>query len=388
MLRKEDRIILYIDDEQANLDVFKISFSNLYNIYTTTSVKEAWEILNSTNVKILISDQRMPEILGLDLINQVHNTYPDIVTILLTAFSDTNILLEAINKVGLYKYLLKPWRGDEMIMSLNNAFEKYVLVQERKKLLLDLKDQNTQLRIEKTKAEESARLKAAFLANISHEIRTPMNGIIGFSELLLQENIDKSMREKYSQLVNISTKNLLTILNDIITLSELQAETYTVNQSSTSINEIASNLHNLKNDLINKFSKENLFISIQTTSDYRNFVCPQNCIHTIIEKLFENAVKYTETGTVKLNFEINNENQNHQLLIQVEDSGIGIPKDKLGQIFEAFYQPKPDPGKINSGNGIGLTIVKSLIELVDGSINIISEPGKGSLFIVSIPIQI
>lgn len=387
MISENQKTILYIDDDQENLDVFFFAFRDIYKIHITKSIQEAWRLLNTEEIHVLISDHRMPDMLGLDFIYQVHSTYPNIVSILLTAFSDSEVMLDAINRVGVYRYVLKPWLEHEMLMTLQNAFEKHELFIEKQKLLNDLKDQNEQLKIEKEKAEESARLKAAFLGNISHEIRTPMNGIIGFSELMLDDKLNNELKKKYSLLVNTSCKNLLAVLDDIILMSQLQAETYSTNENKCLLGDIKDYVLDLSNKLTEKYSSVQVEFSIDSKESNSEMVCHFYTLQVILSKIIDNAFKYTQQGSIVVGLDKDLNEGDNWLIMKVSDTGIGIAKEHHEKIFDPFYQPHTEKGTLNAGNGVGLSIVKSLVDLLGGSISINSEPGTGTTVIVWVPIR-
>lgn len=134
--------ILYIDDDPINLEILKEFFLQRYNVITTTSISEAEDILRTQPVKVLISDQRMPEENGIDFIKRINADFPDIIKIILTAYSNQDLAVEAINDAGIFKYILKPWRFEEVKVLLENSLREYDLRFEKKQLLKELQDKN------------------------------------------------------------------------------------------------------------------------------------------------------------------------------------------------------------------------------------------------------
>jgi DNA-binding NtrC family response regulator len=131
--------VLYIDDEINNLNSFKAAFRRDFNIYTAQSAKEGRKILDSTEVGVIITDQRMPGVTGIEFLESILHVYPDIIRILLTGFSDINAVMDAINRGQVYKYLVKPWQNEELRMYIQNALEIYHLRKENRELLRKLK---------------------------------------------------------------------------------------------------------------------------------------------------------------------------------------------------------------------------------------------------------
>jgi len=313
--------------------------------------------------------------------------YPNIIPILLTAYSDIDILIDAINRVGIYRFIPKPWHEQEMIMTINNAIDKYDLIHERYKLLDDLRIQNKQLGIEKAKAEEAARLKSIFLSNISHEIRTPMNGIIGFSDLLLNSSLAEDQRKRYASLVKTSCKNLLYVIDDIIIMSELQARSYRINNENISLARIKDKIDEFARETLSRYSSRSVEFICRSPVSNRKFTGSYRSFIIILEKLTDNAFKFTEKGYVEVQISFQEKKDGDFIRLSVSDSGIGIEKEEHNRIFEDFYQIKPAEDKIYAGNGIGLSIVKNLTDLLQGTIAIESEPGEGSSFTVEIPVK-
>ncbi len=226
--------ILYVDDEKNNLLIFKDTFRRNYNIYVATSAKEGAEILKNKKIDIILSDQRMPDVSGVDFFKQTLKEYPNINRILITGYTDFKAIKSAINDAKIYQYIQKPWREDDLSATINEALKFYQLEKDNKELSEKLKLANLKLEktnaklikssdeIRKEKAEESNRLKSVFLSNLSHEIRTPMNGIIGFSRFLKNADINFAQRVEYSDIIIRSSKKLLRIIDDIVEFQDLK----------------------------------------------------------------------------------------------------------------------------------------------------------------------
>jgi PAS domain S-box-containing protein len=233
----------------------------------------------------------------------------------------------------------------------------------------------------KEKAEESDRLKSAFLANMSHEIRTPLNSILGFSELLGDTNLSSEDREEYSRLVEVSSNNLLTIINDIIDISKIESGLLEISNNQF-------NVHNLIKNIAEEFEfrvkQKGLSFTISNCDENIVLVSDRSKIIQILVNFLSNAIKFTEKGNIELGVvEIEN-----NLKFYVNDTGIGIENDFQEHIFKRFRQAENAFTRKYGGNGLGLSISKHLVELLGGKIGLNSQYGKGSTFYILIPIAI
>jgi len=234
----------------------------------------------------------------------------------------------------------------------------------------------------KEKAEESDRLKSAFLANMSHEIRTPLNSIIGFSELLIDPDFNADQQQQYAQVIIDSGNNLLTIIDDILDISKIEAGQVYITKAKFSVQKLISEI---RKPLILKANKKEIELRLDPSNPKREIFIEsdENRIRQILTNLIGNAIKFTHKGFV----EIGIKKVGDFVQFHVTDTGIGIPKDFHEQIFERFRQIDHAHNRKYGGNGLGLAISKRLVELLGGAIWLESEPGKGSTFYFLIPIS-
>ena len=232
------------------------------------------------------------------------------------------------------------------------------------------------LKMAKSKAEESDRLKSSFLANMSHEIRTPMNGIMGFANLLLEE-VENVEHKEYLEIISKSADRLLATINDVLDISRIEAGQVLISKSEFDLNQILREVHeffkanNSKLDL--RLSLESVDAFIVNTDRIK--------LNQIITNLMGNAVKFTREGYIELGY-IKGVSI---YTIYVKDTGIGIPEDKLESIFERFVQAHTIENEFE-GTGLGLSISKLFTEILGGKIWVKSKLGEGSTFYISLPI--
>ncbi len=246
--------------------------------------------------------------------------------------------------------------------------------------ITDKKRNEEELLKAKTKAEESDRLKTAFLHNISHEIRTPMNAIVGFSALLGEPDVDHQTRQSYLEVIMQSSNHLLAIISDIVDISNIEANLVKISLNEVNINYFLKSIYNQFLKLANE---KNLNLSFETNiSDTDALMLIDNTkLNQILTNLIGNALKFTKKGSINIKCCKKDSN----LEFSVSDTGIGIPPEYHERIFDRFYQVNNDLTRINEGTGLGLSISKAYVELMGGHISLTSEPGIGTVFNFSIP---
>ncbi|MCB1193236.1 MAG: PAS domain S-box protein [Leptospiraceae bacterium] len=238
----------------------------------------------------------------------------------------------------------------------------------------------------KEMADAANRAKSEFLANMSHEIRTPLNAILGFSELLrgiLQEGKGKN----YLNSIAISGKNLLSLINDILDLSKIEAGKLNIQYEPI---QIETFFNELKNIFIHKLDEKGIEFRINIDQNLPEFIILDEVrLRQVLFNILGNAIKFTNTGFVALNiFYVEQPRINEdqiELMIEVEDSGIGIPQEQLELIFDPFYQSKIHNKARQEGTGLGLAITKRLVEMMQGSIYVESQLGEGTRFRIRLP---
>jgi PAS domain S-box-containing protein len=237
--------------------------------------------------------------------------------------------------------------------------------------------------IAKERAEESDRLKMAFLSNISHEIRTPMNGILGFLDLLRDPELDEEQKERFMEIVNSSSQRMLDTINDIVELSKIESGQSEINNSLVDIPEIMRFYFNL---FYEQARKKGIKFSLESRiqGDNSQVLTDKYKIGSIINNLLNNSIKFTDNGSIILG----NYCENGSMVFYVKDTGIGIPVSRHSAIFERFVQADLNITRPYEGSGLGLSIVKAYAEALGGRVWLESEPGKGSTFFFSVPCKI
>lgn len=246
-------------------------------------------------------------------------------------------------------------------------------------LLLFSKIHLRRIRKAESIARENEKLKTAFIENISHELRTPMNAIVGFTEVAQTEGTGQDELKQYLEIILNSSKQLLSIVNDVMDTSLLesgnayvQKEEFLIGQLLNSVNAYFSPM--MKNNIMLKVKKEGADIAINSDKEK---------LTRVFHNLMNNAIKYTHTGSIEMGYQINRQD----VVFFVKDTGVGIKPELHNSIFERFKQADIELTNRCGGTGLGLSICKEMLQLLGGKIWIESEVGKGSNFYFSIPIE-
>ncbi len=254
------------------------------------------------------------------------------------------------------------------------------------KINKDLGNSLQKLKKAKDKAMENDRLKSVFLANMSHEIRTPMNAILGFSNLLLKENISDENKKEFARLIIENGNDLLNLINDIIDISKIEAEQLKINITKCNLTELMKDIYLYYNDLIIHSKKHKPEVELKLVYNQKRentyILTDPHRLRQILSNLINNAIKFTYEGKIEFGFKNSNSNK---IKFFVKDTGIGIARDKLNSIFERFNQVEDPYTKKYNGSGLGLSIAKQLVELLGGDIWVASKEGTGSSFYFTIP---
>jgi PAS domain S-box-containing protein len=252
--------------------------------------------------------------------------------------------------------------------------------------ITEMEETRQRLVLAKEKAEESDRLKTAFLANMSHEIRTPMNAIIGFSDLLAEDDLTPEEKADFISKIKMAGGALMSLINDIIDIAKIEAGQLKISESECDLNSMLTQLHGTFNELRNSSGKPNLEISLripEPESRLMIYTDPMR-LQQILTNLLSNALKFTENGNIEFGYNTGSD----FITIYVKDTGIGILPSHQKILFQRFSQIDPSSTRRYGGAGLGLAISRNLVELLGGTINVESTAGHGSLFYFTIPYRL
>jgi two-component system sensor histidine kinase/response regulator len=352
--------ILYIDDEAQNLQSFTASFRKDYNIFTTTSAKEAVAILQEKNIHVIFADQRMPAMTGVQFFESIMEKHPDPIRILVTGYTDITSAIDAINKGEVFRFISKPWDHEYVQNAIAQAFDIY-------QTRFDLRQRNLELR----KAYEEL---DKFVYNASHDLRAPLMSILGIIQLSLVEENAVTQKE-YLHLIKQSVHKLDSFIIHVIDYYKNARGTPVITEISFG-ELIAEAVDSIR--FLPGFEKIDIQTSIDQSTPFYSDIFK---LRTVFNNLLTNAVKFQDSGktvhSIKLNVAVSNDTCN----IEIADNGIGIKEADIGKVFEMFFRGiSPNPG-----SGIGLYIVREAVAKLGGDLSVSSVYGESTIFKIVLP---
>lgn len=353
--------ILYLDDEEQNLLSFSTLFRREYNIFTANTAQKAVDFLNTHDIQIILSDQKMPELSGVEFFENIRHEFPDAVRILITGYADMDAVIDAINRGQIYRYITKPWDNNELKICIDNAIEKH----NREK---ELHQKNKELERVNSELER-------FVYSASHDMRAPLASIQGIVKVAKSEGISDEKTAEYFSMVEQSANRLNDFITNII-------HYYQNTQTEEILSEVDFN--NLVDELILQYRNHDNAQGIEIRkSIIQNglFKSDSYRLKMILSNLLSNSLKFSDSKKNNKFVEIEILQNSEKAIIKVIDNGIGIAPEEIPKIFEMFY-PSADK---QSGSGVGLYIVKQAVDKMGGTILAKSEEGKETRFTVEIP---
>lgn len=389
--------VLFVDDEQNNLTVFRTAFRRYYNIYTAISAKEGLEILRQHQVHLLITDQRMPKMTGIEFLEKVIPEFPNIIRMVLTGFSDVEAIIQAINKGQVYRYITKPWNTDELKLTIDNALETYDLKIENIRLVDDLKQANLILEqkveertqevvLQRDELQTLNATKDKFFSILAHDLKNPFTAIISITKSLSDNYNDLDEEDKHYSVtrVNKSVNHLYELLENLLIWARSQTGKISFDKEKLDLASIVNTVNAVL--LVNAEKKK---ISLQSEIIEDTVISgDRNMITTVLRNLVNNAIKFTpENGTVKVFVNGAKESQNGFIEVIVQDTGIGLSEKDIQKLFRIEVSHKTIGNSKEKGTGLGLIICKEFVEHHGGKIWVESKLGEGSAFKFTVPVE-
>jgi signal transduction histidine kinase len=381
----EDRrhTLLIVDDEPDVLDSLRHLFHRRYRVLTAGSAVEALRLLETekNGVHVILSDQRMPGMTGDEFLARAREIAPDAIRLLFTGYADIQAVINAVNRGGIFRYILKPWDAAEMESVIRQATEQYDLLAERKRLIAELQQANAQLVAANRELAEADQLKTAFLEVASHELNTPITIVQGLSELLQLTNPDRPEPER--DILRQITEGSRQLSRLVAGMLKLVASREFANQLRTEPVDLAGFIRDTVARVEPFIQARRLRCRVEIAEDLGTFEVDADRIRDVLLNLLTNAIKFTpDEGEIALAAHLVEPDVAE---VRIADRGIGMEPRALQRLFSPFFT-EFDPTHHSSGDfgfgkrglGLGLYLVKTFIEQHGGSVSARSAPGEGT----------
>jgi signal transduction histidine kinase/CheY-like chemotaxis protein len=370
MIIKDNNNIITIIDDNETINVINCNFYNS-EMYSFVVEKDGLILYCSENnikhFKLNMVNKKISDVV-------TSEEYDNIRMIMLESiFTNKQIINETKIKNRIYKLIISP------IVNIDSSV-KY--------LLLNLCDVTRSRKIEdeidnlKTKLEESNSIKTIFLSNISHELRTPMNAIIGFSDLLLNNEKFNDQTERFVKSINYNAKHLDELLSNILDFSRIESKEFDLLYEKFNVNDLLDELSDIFTDVNYKKNLDFVKIEFVKTTD-KKIISDYLRLKQVLFNIISNSIKFTDSGHITISY-VTDDNF---ITFKIEDTGIGIPLDKKNKVFDRFWQCDSSSTKKYKGVGLGLSISKSIIGMLDGEIWFESVLNMGTTFYVKLKIE-
>jgi signal transduction histidine kinase len=388
--------ILIVDDQVANIEILAgyLEMQGYQNIRSTVDSRKVLELFAEFNPDLILLDLAMPYLTGFEVMEQLKKVMPKntyLPVLVLTADINSDSKKQALSG-GASDFLTKPFDLNEVGLRIKNLLfarflhtqmldQNQVLEMKVRERTGELERINRELTEAKIKAEESDKLKTAFLNNISHEIRTPFNGILGFLSLLEEDDLEPDERRDYTQIINQSADRLLKTINDIVEIATIQAGQADLTLDQSRVRVILENIQRIYEPAARCKGLE-FRLEWDLEQNFEKIYTDEAKLTSVLSSLIDNAIKFTSQGSVGIRVV----QRDGQIEFAISDTGQGIAPDKHQIIFERFLQGDFSNTRQFEGTGLGLSIAKAYTEILGGQIRLESEPYVGSVFFVTFPV--
>jgi len=343
---------------------------------------DALEMIQKSPFDAVITDIRLPDVGGMEILELAKEINPDAAVIMMTGYASMETAIDAVNQ-GAYAYFVKPVNPDEIKTTIANAFKQQRLLIENKRLVESLQRSNKLLFEANEELKEATKAKSEFLARMSHELRTPLNVIIGFAELMLDRvpgEINEEQRQCLDDILT-SGQHLLGLINDVLDLSKVEAGKMELRLTNIALAEV---VESLTSAMVPVLAQRKQSLNVDLEPGLPPVHADEGKLKEVFFNLVSNSAKFTPDGG---ELKIEAVRKGDWCQVSVSDNGIGIKKEDREQIFEPFYQVNNSVAGEGKGTGLGLALVKQIVEMHGGRIWVESEYGKGSRFIFTLPLS-
>lgn len=379
--------LLVVDDEPDLVQSVKDLLRFEYRVLGATRAGEGLALLGREDVHVVMSDQRMPEMTGVEFLKRVKETFPDAIRLLFTAYADLNAVTDAINEGNVYRYISKPWEPDELRTVLKQAVDQHRLQAERKQLIKEVQEKNAQLETANQELLKANDLKRAFIKVASHELRTPLTLVMGLSEFAYKQGrLPAPMGDWLKQIYDASSR-----LSERVDLMVKLLQAGRFERPLQPIDVPLAELARGAAQAVHSFAAERRQqLTLDAGDDLGTIRVERDKMHDCIVQLLINAIKFTpDGGSIRLEAR---RTADGGATIAVSDTGKGIDAVSLERVFDPFFT-RFDVSRHASGTfefdrrglGLGLTVVKTFVEMHGGQVKVESKVNEGTTFTIILP---
>jgi signal transduction histidine kinase len=378
--------LLVLDDEPDVVKSVKDLLRLDYRVLGATRASEAMELMAKEEVHLVMTDQRMPEMTGVEFLRKIRGEYPEAIRLLFTGYADIRAVIDAINQGNVYRYIVKPWDPDELQTIIKEAADRYDLIVERNRLIGLLQVQNRDLEKANAELKRSNDLKQAFIQVASHELRTPLTILLGVTRLAVDAAGEDPELRPWLGRIEQAGHRLQHLINQIVDMLVAGRFETMLERKST---DVAALLNQAADDVRPFVELRHQKLVVELPPDLGMADVEVEKIRDSVNHLLLNSVKFTaDGGTISLSAS----SEQDAVEVKVVDTGVGMEAAALQQLFEPFFTGF-DVSRHSSGHyeygrkglGLGLSVVKGFVQMHGGTISATSAAGLGTTIVFRLP---
>lgn len=380
--------VLVVDDEPDVVASVKDLLRLEYKVIGATRAAEGLELLERENVHIVMTDQRMPEMTGVQLLEKVRDRHPNAMRLLFTGYADVRAVVDAINRGNVYRYITKPWDPDELMAIIREACERYDLIEDRRNLIEQLKTKNTELERANAELKRADELKAAFIRVASHELRTPLTILMGLADLSTRKGNAEEPLSGWLKRIHAAGQRLQHLVDQIVEMLSAQQFERQLDKHPADVRQLVRQAI----EDVRPFAEiRGQTLRLDLPDEPRVADVDAGKIRDSVNHLLLNAIKFTpDHGTITARAA--DGTPDGGAVIQVTDTGCGIDPESVRHVFDRFFT-EFDVSRHSSGHfeygkkglGLGLSVVKSFVEMHGGRVEVESQVNQGTTFTIRLP---
>jgi signal transduction histidine kinase len=379
--------LLVVDDEPDLVQSVKDLLRFEFRVLGATRASEGLKIALNEPVEVVMSDQRMPEMTGVEFLTRLKEAQPDTVRLLFTAYADLDAVIDAINEGNVYRYIAKPWEPGELKAMLRQAHEYHELQAERRQLLREVQEKNAQLEAANRELRQADALKHAFIKVAAHELRTPLTIALGMSDLAARADGVSPAVQGWLRQIQQAGRRLNDRVDLMVKLLQTQRFERPLQPQAVDLGEL---LRQAGADVASFVQTRGQQLQLDVPDDVGTVQVEPDKLQDAVVQLLINAIKFTpDGGTIRL---AASRSPDGAATIIVADTGMGMDAEQVRHVFEPFFT-RADVRRHCSGTfeydrrglGLGLSVAKAFVEMHGGTIRAESEPGRGTRFTIELP---